>query len=257
MAVLRRSLWPGLIAAARENLSHQRARFKLFEIGPQFEASDGGVRETLVVAGLAVGRRAPEHWEGQGPDVDFFDVKGDLEALLKSTGRAGAFRFTAASHPALSPGRTASIVLDGATVGWLGALHPNLQSRLDRAQQSSGGAIAFALQIEAAFAARVPAFRGYSKFPSIRRDLAVVVDEKTPVATVTKVAREAAGERLQHVVVFDVYRGDGVDSSRKSIGLGLILQDVSRTLTDADADQTMHIVMASLERELGAKIRTR
>jgi phenylalanyl-tRNA synthetase beta chain len=141
-------------------------------------------------------------------------------------------------------------------VGWLGALHPNLQKRLDRPQQASGGAIAFALRIEPAFASRVPAFRSYSKFPSIRRDLAVVVDEQTPVAAITKLARDAAGEWLQHVVVFDVYRGGGVDSSRKSIGLGLILQDVSRTLTDADADQTMHNVMTSLERELGARIRT-
>jgi phenylalanyl-tRNA synthetase beta chain len=102
----------------------------------------------------------------------------------------------------------------------------------------------------------VPSFRAYSKFPSIRRDLAVVVDGQTPVATITSVASEAAGPWLQHVVVFDVYRGGGVDSSRKSIGLGLILQDVSRTLTDADADQTMQKVMARLERELGAKIRT-
>jgi phenylalanyl-tRNA synthetase beta chain len=102
----------------------------------------------------------------------------------------------------------------------------------------------------------VPAFRSYSKFPSIRRDLAVVVDEKTPVETIENVASKAAGPWLQHVVVFDVYRGGGVDSSRKSIGLGLILQDVSRTLTDADADQTIQNVMVNLERELGAKIRT-
>ena len=208
------------------------------------------------LAGLAVGSRAPEHWEGQSPDVDFFDVKGDLEALLQSTGRSGEFRFTAATHPALSPGRTASIALDGAPVGWLGALHPNLQKRLDRPQQASGGAIAFALEIGPAFGSRVPAFRSYSKFPSIRRDLAVVVDEKTPVETIENVASKAAGPWLQHVVVFDVYRGGGVDSSRKSIGLGLILQDVSRTLTDADADQTMQNVMANLERKLGAKIRT-
>jgi len=102
----------------------------------------------------------------------------------------------------------------------------------------------------------VPAFRSYSKFPSIRRDLAVVVDEQVSAATVSKLAREAAGEWLQQVVVFDVYRGTGVDSRRKSIGLGLILQDTSRTLTDADADRTMQTVMLRLERELGAKIRT-
>ncbi len=105
MAVLRSSLWPGLIAAARENLSHQRARFKLFEIGQQFEAVGAGVRETAVVAGLAVGSRAPEHWDGQSPDVDFFDVKGDLEALLQSTGRSGEFRFTDRDTPCAEPGK--------------------------------------------------------------------------------------------------------------------------------------------------------
>jgi len=256
MAVLRRSLWPGLIAAARQNLSHQRARFKLFEVGPQFEVEGGGVGQTSVVAGLAVGSRAPEHWEGASSDVDFYDVKADVEALLRITGRAPEFSFVAATHPALSPGRTASIVVGGAIVGWLGALHPNLQSRLDRPQHRTGGAIVFALQLEPAFAARVPAFRTYSKFPSIRRDLAVVVDEQTSSATVGNIAREAAGEWLQEIVVFDVYRGTGVDSRRKSIGLGLILQDVSRTLTDADADRTMQTVVLRLERELGAKIRT-
>jgi phenylalanyl-tRNA synthetase beta chain len=256
MAVLRRSLWPGLLGAARQNLSHQRVRFKLFEVGPQFEAQGDGVRETAVVAGLAVGSRAPEHWEGTGPEIDFYDVKADIEALLRITGRSAEFGFVAATHPALSPGRTASIVVAGTTVGWLGALHPNLQSRLDRPQHSTAGAIAFALQLEPVFAARVPAFRSYSKFPSIRRDLAVVVDEQVSAATLSRVAREAAGEWLQQVVVFDVYRGAGVDSRRKSIGLGLLLQDVSRTLTDADADRTMQTVMLRLERELGAKIRT-
>jgi phenylalanyl-tRNA synthetase beta chain len=256
MAVLRRSLWPGLIGAARQNLSHQRARFKLFEIGPQFEVVDGGVRQTTVVAALAVGSRVPEHWEGASPDIDFYDVKADVEALLRVTGRASDFDFVAATHPALTPGRTASIVVDGATVGWLGPIHPNLRSKLDRPQHRTGGAIAFALQLEPVFVARVPTFRTYSKFPSIRRDLAVVVEKHVSSATVCNVAREAAGEWLREIIVFDVYRGSGVDSRRKSIGLGLILQDVSRTLTDADADQTLQNVMLRLGRELGAKIRT-
>jgi len=256
MAVLRRSLWPGLLGAARQNLSHQRARLKLFEVGPQFEAQGDGVRQTAVVAGIALGSRTPEHWEGSSSDLDFYDVKADIEALLRSTGRYEEFAFVAANHPALRPGRTASIVVDGATVGWLGTLHPSLQGKLERPQHRTAGAIVFALQLDAVFGARVPAFRMYSKFPSIRRDLAVVVDEQTSAAALENVARDAAGERLKQLVVFDVYRGTGVDTRRKSIGLGLILQDVSRTLTDADADQTMQTVMLRLERELGAKIRT-
>jgi phenylalanyl-tRNA synthetase beta chain len=252
MAVLRRSLWPGLLNAARQNLAHQRGRFKLFELGPQFEADGAGVRETSVLAGLAVGSRAPEHWDGAGPEVDFYDVKADLEALLQLTGCAAEFRFEAAAHPALSPGRTARIVRASEPVGWLGVLHPDVQNRLDKKRD----AVVFALQTEPTFAARVPSFRSYSKFPTIRRDLAIVVDEEVSAANVLACARTAAGETLQHAIVFDVYRGSGVDSRRKSIGLGLILQDVSRTLTDADADRTMQSVTLRLERELGAKIRT-
>jgi phenylalanyl-tRNA synthetase beta chain len=116
------------------------------------------------------------------------------------------------------------------------------------------GAVVFTMLLDA-FAARVPTFRAYSRFPSIRRDLALVVDEKTSAAALLGAARAAAGDRLQNVVLFDVYRGEGVDSSRKSIGLGLILQDISRTLTDADADETVAAVALRLERELRAKIR--
>ncbi|HLF12011.1 MAG TPA: phenylalanine--tRNA ligase subunit beta [Gammaproteobacteria bacterium] len=252
MAVMRRSLWPGLLGAARHNLSHQRNRVRLFELGPQFAAQGGGVREAAVLAGLALGTAAPEHWDGAGPDVDYFDVKGDVEALLSLTGALHEFTFEPASHPALSPGRTARVRRGADTAGWLGVLHPDLQRRMDLKRSAT----VFALQLDTTFAAGVPSFRGFSKFPSVRRDLAVVVDEKIPAQTVVAIARAAAGELLQHVVVFDVYRGAGVDSRRKSVGLGLILQDAYRTLTDADADQTVGSITLRLERELGATIRT-
>ena len=251
LAVLRTSLWPGLLGAARHNLSHQRVRLKLFELGPRFAEVSGGVRETAMLAGLAVGSRAPEHWDGSGPAIDYYDVKGDVEALLACTGRGDELRFEPATHPGLRPGRTARIVRGARAVGWLGELHPDLQELLDRKHVG----VVFELELDETFAAGVPAFRGYSKFPSIRRDLAVVVDEGTSAATLIETVRAAAGELLQHVVVFDVYRGTGVDSRRKSIGLGLILQGTSRTLTDADADQTMRSVTLRLERELGATIR--
>ncbi|HVJ30315.1 MAG TPA: phenylalanine--tRNA ligase subunit beta [Gammaproteobacteria bacterium] len=252
MAVLRQSLWPGLISAARLNVTHQRQRLRLFELGPQFAAAERGVAQTAVVAGLALGTRAAEHWDGASPEVDYFDVKGDVEAVLRLTGAGAEFRFEAATHPALSPGRTARIVRGDRTVGWIGALHPELAKRIDRKRN----AVVFALQLDALTPAIVPAFAGYSRFPSIRRDLAIVVAEDVSAEALTKAARAAAGDILQQVIVFDVYRGEGVDSRRKSIGLGLILQDASRTLTDEDADQKMRSVMQKLERELGATIRT-
>ena len=127
-----------------------------------------------MVAGLALGTRAAEHWDGAGPEVDYFDVKGDVEALLRLTGAADEFRFVAGTHPALSPGRTARIVRGDRPVGWLGALHPELAKRIDKKRT----AVVFALQLDALTPAVVPAFERYSKFPSIRRDLAIVVDDE-------------------------------------------------------------------------------
>ncbi|HET7608718.1 MAG TPA: phenylalanine--tRNA ligase subunit beta, partial [Gammaproteobacteria bacterium] len=144
MAVLRQSLWPGLINAARLNVTHQRQRLRLFEIGPQFAAAGQGVTQHGVVAGLALGTRAAEHWDGAGPEVDYFDVKGDVEAVLRLTGAAGEFHFEAATHPALSPGRTARIVRGDRTAGWLGALHPELAKRIDKKRS----AVVFALQLD-------------------------------------------------------------------------------------------------------------
>jgi phenylalanyl-tRNA synthetase beta chain len=252
LAVLRRSLWPGLINAARVNISRQRSRLKLFEIGPQFTASGNGVAQATVVAGLAIGSRSPEHWDGAGPDLDLFDVKGDVEAVLRLTGAAMEFRFVSDAHPALAPGRSARVQRGDRPVGWLGVLHPALQKELDK----KSAAIVFALQVDALAPASVPAFEGFSKFPSIRRDLAIVVDEGVTAEDLTRAVRRAAGELLTELVVFDVYRGKGVDSRRKSIGLGLILQDASRTLIDEDADQKMRSVIQALERDFGATIRT-
>jgi phenylalanyl-tRNA synthetase beta chain len=252
LAVLRRSLWPGLINAARLNVSHQRHRLRLFEVGPQFATAEQGVAQTTVVAGLALGSRTAEHWDGAGPDVDYFDVKGDVEAVLRRTGAPGDFRFEAGMHAALSPGRSARILRGERLVGWLGVLHPEIARRIDKKR----AAVVFALQLDALAPATVPAFRKYSKFPSIRRDLALVVDADVSADALTKAAQAVIGTILQQVIVFDVYRGKGVDSRRKSIGLGLILQDASRTLTDEDADQKMRSVMQQLERVFGATIRT-
>jgi phenylalanyl-tRNA synthetase beta chain len=252
LAVLRRSLWPGLVHAARRNVAHQLQRLRLFEIGPRFAPHGTGVAQASVVAGLALGTRAPEHWDGAGPEVDYYDVKGDVEAVLRLTGAFGEFRFEAATHPALLPGRTARVWRGERPVGWLGALHPELAKRIDKKR----GAIVFSLELDALNPAAVPAYEPFSRFPSIRRDLAIVVDVGVSADALTKAARAAGGDVLKQVLVFDVYRGKGVDSGRKSVGLGLIFQDDSRTLTDEDADQKMRCVTQQLEREFGATIRT-
>jgi phenylalanyl-tRNA synthetase beta chain len=252
LSVLRRSLWPGLLQVARQNATHQLSRQRLFEIGTQFVAHGGKIDETRVVAGLAAGDQWPEHWDLERRNTDFFDVKGDVECLLESTGRARDFAFVGAAHPALLPNQCARIRRGSDDVGWIGALHPRVQKHFDL----KSAVVVFALQIERAFAAHVTSYSRLSKFPSVRRDLAIVVDESVAASTLVKHVEAAAGKLLREVRVFDLYRGQGVDSRRKSVGVGLILQEASRTLTDEDADRTVESVLHRLEHELGATIRT-
>ena len=251
LRVMRRSLWPGLLTTARQNLSRQQTRLRLLEVGAQFSRVPRGVRETRVVAGLAVGRQWPEHWANDTREVDFFDVKADLEAVFGLTGHGDRARFSPAAHPALTPGQCARIVLAGDPVGWLGALHPGLQQRLELKSPT----ILFALRLDPTAAANVPAYERYSKFPSVRRDLAVVLDETISGEQVIDCVRETVGERLQGVTLFDIYRGTGIDSGRKSVALGLIFRDKSRTLTDEETDRAMASVRLRLEHEFGATIR--
>ena len=253
LAVMRTSLWPGLLNVARQNLARQQTRLKLFEMGRQY-ASDGAGRpiETPMLAGLVLGSRRPEHWDPEKADADFYDVKADVCALLKLTGDADEFRFEAAVHPALHPGQSARIVRNGEEAGWLGTIHPKLQRDLELRRP----VVLFSLRLDVASRAEVPRYRPFSRFPAVRRDLAVVVDEAVQAEALLRHAREAAGDVLQRAVIFDVYTGQGIEPGRKSIALGLILQGVSRTLTDADADQIVAAVVQRLERNLGARIRT-
>jgi len=251
LGVMRGSLWTGLLATAQQNLSRQRSRLRVFEIGTQFSQGAEGVREAGVVAGLALGPQWPEHWESDDREVDFFDIKADLEAVLALTGRGDEVRFSPAEHPALMPGQSARVLIGEDEAGWLGALHPELQKRLELKHS----AILFSLQLAQTTLATIPVYKSYSKFPSVRRDIAVVLDEDILSDEVIACVREAAGELLTDITLFDIYRGIAIDSRRKSIALGLILQDTSRTLTDADADRAMGSVTQHLERVLGATIR--
>jgi phenylalanyl-tRNA synthetase beta chain len=251
LAVLRRSLWPGLIQAAGKNLSRQRDSLRIFEIGTQYLPGANGTVERRIVAGLAVGPASEEHWDSDPRELDFFDVKGDVECLVAVTARDDSLSFVASKHPALSPGRSASVMLGGEAIGWIGELHPAIGHKLELKKT----ALVFSLQLEKLLDARLPVYRSYSKYPSLRRDLAVVVPIDVSADALKQCVTVAAGSALQNVKVFDVYRGPGIDSSRKSIGLGLILQETSRTLTDEDADRTVATVVEHLQSELGATIR--
>jgi phenylalanyl-tRNA synthetase beta chain len=248
MAVMRASLWPGLIKAARENQRRQQDRIRLFEHGARFE-SDGA--QTDLLAGIAIGARRPEQWGAKATPVDFFDVKQDLEALFARTGAADEFVFVADALPCLHPGRSARVTRCGKTVGWLGELHPQLVQDFD----FTYAPILFEIEYSAALAARMPRFEEISRFPRVRRDLAVVVDEKVSLRQLHERVTFAASSLLREIRVFDVFRGPGIERGRKSVALGLIFQDNSRTLADEDADRLLAAIRADLSATLGAGFR--
>jgi phenylalanyl-tRNA synthetase beta chain len=254
LSVMRVSLWPGLLRAALENQRRQADRIRLFEHGTRFEVSGGTTRELDTLAGLACGARLPEQW-GVSKDMrgaaDFFDVKNDLTALFAATGDPRSFTFEAASQPALHPGRTARVLRCGQEIGWLGELHPTLVQALDFTYPP----ILFELQIDAALAVKRATYEEISRFPQVRRDLAIVVDESITLSTLAERVTLAASSLLRDLRIFDVYRGPSLEKGRKSVALGLIFQDISRTLTEEDVERLMASVVADLRENLNARIR--
>ena len=251
MAVMRTSLWPGLLKAVQYNLHRQQEQLSLFEYGLKFTRQDTEIIQEPSLAGVAAGVREPRRWDGPREALDFFDLKGDVEALLALTGRPSAFAFEAAAHPALHPGQSARVLHEGRPMGWVGRLHP----RLERALDLPRAVYLFELDAAALAAGRLPRFAPLSRFPAIRRDIAIVVDETVPAADIQRCIREAAPPILKEIEVFDVYRGEGIDSGRKSLALGLTLQDLSRTLTDTDVEAAVSRILGALERQLGATLR--
>jgi phenylalanyl-tRNA synthetase beta chain len=253
MSVMRVSLWPGLIRAALENQHRQQDRIRLFEHGTRFELAGGATHEIETLAGLASGGRLPEQWgvpKEARAGADFYDVKADLAALLAGTAATETFAFQAEELAALHPGRSARVLRRGTPVGWVGELHPALVKALD----FTYAPVLFELDM-GALAVRRVAFEEISRFPQVRRDLAVVVDEAVTLSTLAERVTLSTSSLLRGLRVFDVYRGPGLEPGRKSIALGLIFQDISRTLTDADVDRLMASVVADLRESLNARIR--
>lgn len=247
LAVMRLSLWPGLLKAALDNLNRQQARVRLFEHGVVFPV---GAAESDRLAALAIGSRWPEQWGGGREPADVFDVRADLEAILSLAG-AAQIRYEAAALPCLHPGRSVRIVRDGQPVGWLGELHPSLVRALGFGQAP----VMFEIDLGAALTVSYPRFQELSRFPQVRRDLAVVVEESVGYAEIRERVFEAASSLLREIVLFDVYRGKGIESGRKSMALGLILQDKERTLTDEDTDRVLSAVRGALLQHCRASFR--
>jgi phenylalanyl-tRNA synthetase beta chain len=249
LAVMRTSLWPGLLQALGSNQRRQQQRVRLFEIGRRYSGAEGA--ETEVIAGVVAGSALPEQWGVEATKVDFFDVKADVEALLDLTGATAQFRFVPERHPALHPGQSAQISRGERSVGWLGALHPEHSRRLDLTYP----VFVFEIETETGLPRDIPVFAEISKYPAIRRDIAVIVDEGLAVQRLLDTVRNAAGTLLQDLTVISVYRGRQFEKGKKSIALGLQLQDTSRTLTDSEADALVARVIEQLTLKLNATIR--
>ncbi|MFI4937871.1 MAG: phenylalanine--tRNA ligase subunit beta [Candidatus Berkiellales bacterium] len=251
MNVMRLSLWPGLLNALKFNQYRQQSRLKIFETGMRFQKNGEQLIQDNVMSGLVCGQVADEQWGAQTRAADFFDVKHDIESLWQLLGQSEALDFTPAEHSACHPGQCAVITWQGENIGILGSLHPKIQKQLEL----DGPIFLFELQLAILSKTPLPIFARPSRFPDIRRDIAVIVDFTLPSSKLTQFIRNNAGSLLNDLTVFDVYTGKGIEPGSKSVALGLILQHPSRTLVDDEVDSLMQTIIAGLEREFNAKLR--
>ena len=255
MSVMRTSLWPGLVNAALHNINRQQEFVRLFESGLRFVPQNDDINQEPMLAGICYGNAYPEQWSVASRTVDFFDVKNTVDTLLNLSGQADKFIYLKDKHLALHPGQSARIVRNDVdsqeTVGWIGALHPAIAQKLGFAQPL----YLFELRLNIIAYREIPRFREVSKFPAIRRDLAIVVDENLASQAVSDCIKRVAPDTLKHLQLFDVYKGQGIEPGHKSLAYGLILQKPDQTLTDDEVDAVIVNIMSILNKELGATLR--
>lgn len=250
MAVMRTSLWPGLVHTLSYNVNRQQSRVRLFEVGLRFLQQENDLLQQRVISGLISGSLFPEQWSLPAREADFFDLKGDLENLFKLTFADKEYIFKPADHPALHPGQSAKIYYRNHLVGLCGALHPKIVQTL-----SIPRAFVFELLLDHLENGNVPYYTEVSKFPEIRRDIAILVDQSVSSELIRGTISDTVGEWLRDVTVFDVYQGKGIAPSKKSIALTLILQHASRTLVDPEVTEMMERVTDTLKQRFAAELR--
>lgn len=251
LGVMRTALLPGLVEAVRRNLARQQSRVRLFEAGRVFLKGEDGPIEALHLAGVACGSAHAEQWGERSREVDFFDVRGDLEALLALIGEHDDIAFMPAESAWLHPGRSARIERGGHLLGHIGHLHPALLHALDIDQE----VVVFELDVALLARRAVPSAHELSRYPSVRRDLALIVAENLPWSALEASLRRSLGALLRGVVPFDVYQGKGMETGFKSVAMGLILQDDSRTLGEQDIEKAVTAALDGLAQDCGASLR--
>lgn len=248
MAVMRSSLIGGLVNTVAYNLNHRQSRVRVFETGRCFLPDHGGYAQPWRIGAAACGNAVDDQW-GVCParQVDYYDVKADVEALFQPH----ALTFEAAEHPALHPGKSARLVLDGKPVGWIGELHPKWQRKYDLPVAP----VVFEADLDAVATRALPAHQGTSKFPPVWRDLAVVFDENTPYQTILDAVNAQKPGIVAEFAVFDIYRGTAIENGKKSLAFRMLVQDTHKTLTDAEVDSAVSEIIKILKNKFNAKLR--
>ena len=251
LSVMRSTLWSGLIPALDKNVKRQQPRVRLFESGLSFQKSEAGLPEQRKkLAGAITGSLYPEQWNKEARQVDFYDLKGDVEALLaEASGQE--FKFLPVDHATLHPGQSAKIMLGDQQIGLCGALHPALEKKLSLDQQ------VFVFELDLGFMEekKLPEYNKLSPYPSVRRDLALLLNRDVAYDQISNILKELNINELVEHFIFDVYEGENIDSSQKSLALGLIFQDFSRTLEEEEINKHSNRIVTKLEQGLGAVLR--
>ncbi|MDX3773716.1 phenylalanine--tRNA ligase subunit beta [Chromatiaceae bacterium AAb-1] len=253
MSAMRLNLWPGLLQAVQYNQNRQQQRIRLFEYGLKFipdASAEGGVCQIPVIGGVILGAVSHDHWTIESRAADFYDVKGDVEALL-ALSSADDFRFATAEHSALHPGQTAAVYRAGQQVGYVGLLHPEAERKLG----IKGKALLFELELTAFGLRHIVEAQELSKFPANRRDLAIVVKSDVRFDDILATIKKVGGNQLVDLKLFDVYTGSGVADGFKSLAIALTLQDKARTLEDKDIQNVVNQVVSALNSEFDATLR--
>ena len=253
MGVMRTTLWGGLLSAALHNLNRQHERVRLFESGLCFFRKDGRICQEERLAGVAIGPVWPEQWGASSRKMDFYDLKGDVEALLRLAGRHRNVQCLPVTHPALHPGQAARISLreNDTPLGYLGMLHPSLAAEFG----FDTNVYLFELSREILSARPLPNYRPLSSQPAVRRDLAFVVSERVLAQDVLDMVERTVGDGLVDLILFDVYRGEALGEGEKSLALRLVLQDRKHTLKDDEVERIIARVVSALQDSYDARLR--
>ena len=259
MAVMRTSLFGGLIANVHYNINRKHARVRVFEIGRVFRAGESGngpfavagIAQPKMIGAIAFGPAREDQWATKGGAVDFFDLKGDLESLCEDA----CLRFEAAPHPALHPGRCARVLHGGRQVGWIGELHPKWVAKNDL----PAAPVLFEVEVDSVSRRPLPTHVSVSRFPPVIRDIALVVGARVAAGALLACLKGAAESRVASITLFDQYRpakpGGDLAETEKSLAFRVVMQDTQRTLTDAEAEAAINQLIAAAQQMHGARLR--